>query len=124
MLNSGQRPHLTGYPSLTCSFAAIYHLNFPQTAPIWPCSSVGRATVICSGGRGFEPHRGQRFFLFLRVAYFLSRANAQQELFGIIRHFNLSLLKPKYMLGISSIKTVCVHCRTTGSLFFCYLFYE
>ena len=27
-----------------------------------PCSSVGKATVICSGGRMFEPHRGQRFF--------------------------------------------------------------
>ena len=35
-----------------------------------PCSSVGKATVICSGGRMFEPHRGQRFFLFLRVGPF------------------------------------------------------
>ena len=33
-----------------------------QTAPIWPCSSVGRTTVICSGGRGLESHQGQRFF--------------------------------------------------------------
>ena len=24
-------------------------------------------TVICSGGRGFEPHRGQRSFLFPRI---------------------------------------------------------
>ena len=32
--------------SLTCSFAANCHLKFPR-----PCSSVGRATVICSDGR-------------------------------------------------------------------------
>ena len=57
-LLSGQALLIT--PSLMCSFAANYHLNFPRPASIWPCSSVGRATVICSGGRGFEPHRGQR----------------------------------------------------------------
>ena len=33
-----------------------YHLNFPRPAPIWFCRSVGRATVICYGGRGFKPH--------------------------------------------------------------------
>ena len=36
-------------PSLTCSFAVYYDLNYPRPAPIWPCSSVGRATIICSG---------------------------------------------------------------------------
>ena len=56
---SGQALLVT--PSLMCSFAANYHLNFPRPAPIWPCSSIGRATVSCSGGRGFESLRGQRF---------------------------------------------------------------
>ena len=45
-------------PSLKCSFAADYHLNYPRQAPIWPCNSVDRAAMICSGGLGFEPHRG------------------------------------------------------------------
>ena len=53
-------------PSLMCSFAANYHLNFTRRAPSWPCSLVGRATVICSGGRGFECYR----ILFLRVGPF------------------------------------------------------
>ena len=44
--------------------------RFLKTVPIWPCSSVGRATVIYSGGHGIESHRGQRFFLFLRVGPF------------------------------------------------------
>ena len=34
-------------PSLMCSFTLNYHINFLRPAPIWPCSSVGRATVIC-----------------------------------------------------------------------------
>ena len=65
---SGQTLLVT--PSITCSFAANYHHNFPQPAPIWPCSSFDRATVICSGSRRFEPHWGQRYFLFLRVGPF------------------------------------------------------
>ena len=40
---SGQSLLVT--PSLTCSFAANNHLNHPRPALIWPCSSVGRATV-------------------------------------------------------------------------------
>ena len=63
LISSAERPNLTVYPSLTSSFATNSHLNFPRPAPIWPCSSVGRATVICSRGRGFESHRCQRFFL-------------------------------------------------------------
>ena len=39
--------------SRTCSFAANYHLDFLRPAPSWPCSSVGRATVICSGDHVF-----------------------------------------------------------------------
>ena len=38
------------------------HLNFSRPAPIWPYSSVGRATVICYGDRGFESHQDQRVF--------------------------------------------------------------
>ena len=58
-------------PSLTCSFASNYHFNFPRPAPIWPSSSVGRATVICSVDCKFEPHRGQKYFVFPRVGPFL-----------------------------------------------------
>ena len=31
--------------------------------PFWPCSLVGRATVIKSEGRGFKSHTGQSFSL-------------------------------------------------------------
>ena len=41
---------------------------FPPTT-IWPCSSVGRVTVIYSGDRWFESHQGQRFF-FLHMGPF------------------------------------------------------
>ena len=85
MLNSAKRPNLTGYPyTYVLILPQIYHLNFPRSAPIWSCSSDGRATVICSGGRGFESHRGQRFFSFSLWDHFLSRAFAQKELFGTI----------------------------------------
>ena len=47
--------------------AAAHHYRSPQPAPIWPCSSVTRVTVICSDSCGFESHRGRRFFLFLCV---------------------------------------------------------
>ena len=36
--------------------------NDPRPAPIWSCSSVSRATVICSGSRGFESNRNERYF--------------------------------------------------------------
>ena len=52
------------------------YLNIPRPAPIWPCSSVGRDTMICSGGRGFKNHRGKRLFLFLPWAH--SRAIARK----------------------------------------------
>ena len=58
--------------SVTCQFGQpgiiMYcHLNFPRPAPIWPYSSVGRATVICYGDRGFESHQDQRFFFSFSV---------------------------------------------------------
>lgn len=60
---SVQQPNFTCYvyPLYVCSFQCrfITILIYP---PIWPCGSVGRATVICSGGRGLEPRWGQRFF--------------------------------------------------------------
>ena len=31
----------------TCSFSTNNQLQYPRPAPIWPCSSVGRETVIC-----------------------------------------------------------------------------
>ena len=74
--------------SLTCSFAAIYHLNFPRPAPVWPCSSVGRATLICSGGRGFESHRDQSEALFLSpnllCDYFLSEGITWPKYLGYL----------------------------------------
>ena len=52
--------------------------------------------MICSGGRGFEGQRGQRFFPFSGSvwAHFLSRAIARKVSFGIfIKHLNLPRLK-------------------------------
>ena len=94
MLNSAQRPNLTVTPSPTCSFAANYHLNFPQPAPIWPCSSVGRATVICSWGRGFESQRGQRFFSLSPCGpiFFLGLSLRRYYLGYLLEHFNLPYL--------------------------------
>ena len=70
--------------------AANSHLKLPRPAPIWPRSSVGRATVICSGAHGFESHRGQRFFSFSVWPHFLSKAVTQKVLFGIfLQQFNL-----------------------------------
>ena len=85
----GEREKISD-PSLTCSFPQIYHdLNFPRPAPIWPCSPVGRATVICSGGRGFESRRDQRLFSFSVWVHFLSGM--------FIR--TLTIFKPLYMLN-------------------------
>ena len=39
--------------------------HFPRPAPVWPCSSVGGATVIKPEGRGFKSHPGQSFPLSL-----------------------------------------------------------
>ena len=79
-------------PSLTCSLAANYHLNFPRPAPIWPCSSVGRAMVICSGGLGFDPHRGQRFSFFLRVGPFSFSCCYWTELLNQTQSFYFSIV--------------------------------
>ena len=96
MLNSAQRPNLTGYPSLTCSFAANYHLNFPQPAPIWPCSLVGRVSEVV----GSNP-LGLRDFSFSAWAHFLSRANAQKVLFGIFfRTLQFTIFKPLYISSV------------------------
>ena len=51
-------------------FSPFLHWQSAWPAPIWPCSSVGIAAVICSRGRGFEHHQGQRFFLFFHVSPF------------------------------------------------------
>ena len=98
MLKSAQRPTFLVTPSFTCSFAANYYLNFPRPALIWPCSSAGRATVICSGGRGFRSRRSQRFFSFSVRAHFLSRAIAQKETFEIfiLQHFSMLYLRQLY----------------------------
>ena len=62
-----------------------------RTVPICPCSSVGRATVICSGGRGFELHRGKAFFLFFLVGPFPFWGYRSEGIIldQIIQQFNL-----------------------------------
>ena len=45
--------------SLTCSFDPYHTHNYLSS-----CGSVGRATVICSEGHGFESHWGMIFFSF------------------------------------------------------------
>ena len=84
---------LSGQPlqvtcSLTCSFAANYQFNFPRPAPIWPCSSVGKATEIVPAVVGSNP-TGVRDFLSPCGPISFPWAIAQKVLFGIfIQHFN------------------------------------
>ena len=88
-------------PNLTCSFAAYHRPNCPRPAPIWPCSSIGRATMICSGVRGFVSHRGLRFFSSFSVrVHFLSRTIAQEVSSGILY---LILLSGQTLLVIPSL---------------------
>ena len=54
-----------GYDRMTIC-ATVSH----KPANLAVCSSVGRATVINTMGHGFEPHRGQKLFLFLPVGRF------------------------------------------------------
>ena len=49
----------------TFTFAAVGIKITRDFAPIGLRSSVGRGTMIKSGGRGFDSCRGQRFFLCL-----------------------------------------------------------
>ena len=45
------------YFCLLFSHCSVFYLSVPRRVPIWPRSSVGRTTLICSGGRGFESHQ-------------------------------------------------------------------
>ena len=47
--------------------------KFLRPAPVWPCGSVSGATLIHSGGHGFNSHYhpGQRFFSVLGQNMFL-----------------------------------------------------
>ena len=62
---SGQTLLVT--PSLTCSSAANYHLNFPRPAPIWPCSSVGEQRRSVPEVVGSNPTTVRDFFSFSHV---------------------------------------------------------
>jgi len=43
--------------TLRITIATNYHPNnYPQPAPVWPCCSVGRASVIKTRGSGFQSH--------------------------------------------------------------------
>ena len=68
-------------PSLTCSFAANHHLNFPRRS--WVRTSPG----------------SEIFFSFSVWAHFLSRANAQRVIFGMFtREIQLITFKPMHYL--------------------------
>ena len=60
----------------TYSLQCHWHLHFPHPALVWPCSSVGGAAVIKSGGRGFNSHPGQSFPVPLCGPDFICRVNA------------------------------------------------
>ena len=98
------------FPNFSCSFAANYHLNFPRPAPIWPCISVGRATVICSRGRRFESRQGQRFFLFTpcEPISFLGLPLRRYYLGYLLEHFNLPNLNHYICLIVISGQTLQV----------------
>ena len=103
ILLSGQSLLVT--PSLTCSFAAIFTILIPhrRPAPIWPCSSVGRATVVCSGGRGFESHLDQE------ISSQSFSMWAQKVSFGILlKYFNLTYFYHELSLSVLNSQTLLV----------------
>ena len=71
-----------------------YHLSFPRPAPIWPCSSVGRATVICTGGREFgsNPVGAQRLFSLCGPISFQGLTPRSYYLEYLLEQFNLPYL--------------------------------
>ena len=70
MLSSAEWPNFL-LPLLLRDYLPQITIFISHDQLIMLCISVGRATAICSRGSvGFEPHRGQRFFLFLRANQF------------------------------------------------------
>ena len=64
-----------------------------QLLPGLVAQLVSRATVFCSGGRGIESDKGQRFFSFSVLTYKISRSIAQKISFSVfIQHFNIPQL--------------------------------
>lgn len=51
-------------------------LQYPRYAPVWPCSLIGRAALICSGGRGFNSYPDQSFSLTLNRPNSITKVNA------------------------------------------------
>ena len=64
-------------PSLTCLFVANHHLNYSRPAPVWFCSSVGRASIIYSDVVGTNPTHVRDCFSLSVWVHFLSMAIAQ-----------------------------------------------
>ena len=69
---------------------------------VWPLSTIIKPKYMlnsaqrlaqCSGGRGFEPHRGQRFFSLSPcgpISYL--GLTLSRNYLGLLEHFNLPLL--------------------------------
>ena len=60
---------------LICRYNNMFDTH--SLLPFWPCSSVGKVTVIKSEDRGFDSRPGQSFALSLRGPISLIRANDQ-----------------------------------------------
>ena len=95
-------------------------ITMQRPSPICPCSSVGRATMICSGGREFESQRAQTFFsLFLREPIsFLGISLRRTYLVYLYNTQFLKLYTSFNMRVIFIIKKNLVHLVLLGSL--CY----
>ena len=67
--------------------------------------------MICSGGRGFEPHRGQRFFSLSPCGpiSFLGLTIRRYYLGYILEHFNLSHLNVYIFLTLEGISLKKLH---------------
>ena len=85
------------------AFFLVLLLQHPWPSHIWPCSSVGRGTVIHFKGHCFHSHLGQSFSLFLCEPISMSQANASIEyvdvgIYGIT--LNTSMLYIGYIKAL------------------------
>ena len=61
--------------------------------------------MICPGGRGLEPHRGQRFFLFLHVGPFPFQGYRSE---GIARDIYTALILNTSKNQYTLLKVICL----------------
>ena len=82
---------------------------YPRPLPFWPCSSVGRATVIKSEGRGFKSHPPGLSFLYPCVGPIAVLGLISDGIIGYIKLH--SSVRPHS--NLESLLSIC--CNTISS---------